>query len=139
MLAARLGLIRSACVERPDAGANRQIRTRKNPRRLRDTILHLTRIARRPEVDEQPIIAAEHDGLADVVPRIREAGYDDLGIVGRHHLACTELEPKHAIVRAEVETAVAPRQTAAAQPGAELRLLVGASVSVAISQTDDAE
>src|SRR5690348_983141 len=49
------------------------------------------------------------------------------------------LKAKDAIVRAEEQTAVVPRNAAATQSGAESRLLVRMAVAVTIAEPDDTE
>src|SRR6185503_2219167 len=85
------------------------------------------------------MIVGQNDGLADVVSRARKSGHDDLRTPARLHLSSAEPIAQHAIVCAEVEATITPRETASTKTRTELRLLIGAAVAVVIAKAHDAE
>src|SRR3954467_5054046 len=85
------------------------------------------------------MIVGKNNGLADVITSAWESGHDDLRTAVRLHLADTKVVPQHTVIRAEVQAAVAPRQTASAQARTELSLLIGAAVAVVIAESHDPE
>src|SRR6185295_13955680 len=120
--AIRLRLVAAPSVELPHAGANRQLGTREDAWRVQDTVRHLAGVAGGPEVDEQLMMLASHDALADVVTGVRQSGDDNVRPLTRLEPTGGQLVAQHAIVSAEEQPAVVPVETTAAQSCAEARL-----------------